>query len=184
MFKKFTRVESVTTVSKVKSSVQRGIRASIIEQYPDLEDALDDIYPKKADIRVAKCQDHVQLVLLDDHVLFIQTRDGAWYPHMKLLHQFPDMLPVQRTDKGAIKFILGGAHVMAPGLTSAGATTVDCEAGQAVTIMAEGKQHAIGVGKMAMSTADVLEKGKGLAIEIVHCLDDGLYRTDFDGTCV
>lgn len=181
MFKKFTKAESVMTVSKVKSSVQRGIRAGIIEQYPEMEDALDDVLPKKADIRVAKCQDHVQLVILEGQVLFIQTRDEVWYPHMKLLHQYPEMLIQQRTDKGAIKFILGGAHVMAPGLTSAGATTVDAEEGAVVAIMAEGKEHAVGVGRMAMATSDVLEKKKGMAIEVVHCLDDGLYRSNFDG---
>ena len=31
------------------------------------------------------------------------------------------MLPIQIVDKGAIKFILSGAHIMCPGITSPGA---------------------------------------------------------------
>jgi predicted RNA-binding protein (TIGR00451 family) len=33
-----------------------------------------------------------------------------------------DMMPKLRTDKGAIKFVLSGANIMCPGLTSPGAT--------------------------------------------------------------
>ena len=33
----------------------------------------------------------------------------------------PNMLPKLQVDKGAIKFILSGANIMAPGLTSPGA---------------------------------------------------------------
>ena len=33
----------------------------------------------------------------------------------------PNMLPKLQVDKGAIKFILSGANIMAPGLTSRGA---------------------------------------------------------------
>lgn len=32
----------------------------------------------------------------------------------------PDMMPKIQVDKGAIKFILSGADIMCPGLTSAG----------------------------------------------------------------
>jgi PUA domain protein len=37
MFRKFTPSENVSGVNQLKSSVQRGIRAKIGEQYPQLE---------------------------------------------------------------------------------------------------------------------------------------------------
>ena len=40
---------------------------------------------------------------------------------MRMLHAFPFLLPIQIVDKGAIKFILSGADIMCPGLTSKGA---------------------------------------------------------------
>jgi len=38
------------------------------------------------------------------------------------------MLPPMQVDKGAIKFILSGANVMCPGLTSPGARMTDVQA--------------------------------------------------------
>ena len=39
----------------------------------------------------------------------------------------PFLLPHQQVDKGAIKFILSGANIMCPGLTSPGANLIDAE---------------------------------------------------------
>ena len=44
---------------------------------------------------------------------------------LKLLHQYPNLLVRQQVDKGAVKFILSGANIMCPGLTSPGANMVD-----------------------------------------------------------
>ena len=62
---------------------------------------------------------------------------------------------MQQVDKGAIKFVLSGANIMAPGLTSPGGKMTPCEKNTVVTIMAEGKQHALAVGIMKMSTDEM-----------------------------
>lgn len=56
--------------------------------------------------------------------------------------------PASRVDKGAIKFVLSGANIMCPGLTSPKATALAPAAVDTVVaaIMAEGKQHALCVG--------------------------------------
>ena len=46
----------------------------------------------------------------------------------------------------------------------------------AVAIMIEGQKHAIAVGIMQMSTADIRSAKKGLAIRVIHFLGDGLYN--------
>ena len=59
-------------------------------------------------------------------------------------------------DRGAIKFVLSGANIMCPGLTSKGARMdVDLPNGSTVAIMAEGKENALAVGKLIMSTEDM-----------------------------
>lgn len=50
-----------------------------------------------------------------------------------MLHQYPDMMPKLRADKGAIKFVLSGANIMCPGLTSPGATMHDEVRGRRVS---------------------------------------------------
>ena len=53
MFKKFV-IEEVGNVSQVKSSAQRGIRGKIAEQYPMMDETLEDIMPKKQPMMLAK----------------------------------------------------------------------------------------------------------------------------------
>ena len=41
-------------VVQAKSTVIKGIRAKLVEDYPYIEDYLDDILPKKDNVRVVK----------------------------------------------------------------------------------------------------------------------------------
>jgi len=45
-----------------------------------------------------------------------------------------------------------------------------------VAIMAEGKQHALAIGFMKMSTDEIASVNKGIAIETLHYLNDGLFQ--------
>ena len=64
----------------------------------------------------------MQLVILGDEPLFFAARDDPWLPTLRLLHKYPLMMNRLRVDTGAIKFVLSGANIMCPGLTSPGAT--------------------------------------------------------------
>lgn len=119
MFKKFTVEEHVSSTSQIKNSVQRGIQAQVIAQYPKLEPVIEDILPKKA-MQVSKCLENIQLILIDGEVVFFNQRDGPFFPTLKLVHKFPTMMPAMQVDKGAIKFVLSGANIMCPGFTSPG----------------------------------------------------------------
>ena len=55
-------------------------------------------------------------------------------------------MPSCQVDKGAIKFVLGGANIMCPGMTSPGGKIPEIEKGKTVKIMAEDKIHPIGIG--------------------------------------
>lgn len=112
-------------------------------------------------------------------------------PHLKLIHRFPSAFPKLRIDRGAIRFVLSGATLMAPGLTSTGGRLPngdepdskdwgrggeDMEKGEPVVIMAEGKEEACAVGLLAMGTRECREKGKGPVVEDAHYLGDGLWK--------
>lgn len=36
--------------------------------------------------------DHVQIVIVGSQPLFFAQRDGPWFPTLRLLHQYPDMM--------------------------------------------------------------------------------------------
>ncbi len=61
----------------------------------------------------------------------------------------------QQVDKGAIKFVLSGANIMCPGLTSPGGRLTQCDKNQIVVIMAENKQHALAIGQTKLSSAEM-----------------------------
>jgi len=152
----------------------------IAEQYPWLVDngVLEVLLPKKSDLTLIKLPEHVQLLVHCNEPLFFSTRDGGWFPTLRLLHKYPDMMPKLRTDKGAIKFVLSGANIMCPGLTSPGATIHDpVDKGTPVAILAEDKEHAMAIGYTIMSTDEMVEVNKGIGVENLHYLNDGLWKT-------
>ena len=54
-------------------------------------------------------------------------------------------------------------------------TQTDTEA--PVAIYAEGKEHAMAVGLTKLSTADIRAVNKGIGVENIHYLNDGLWKT-------
>lgn len=139
MFKKFSSEESISSIAQVKNSVQRAIINQIVESYPLLEEGIESLVPKKGMV-VGKAAEGVQLLIVNNEILFYCERDGPWYPTLRLLHRYPAMMPRMQVDRGAIRFVLGGANIMCPGFTSKGGSMpVPLEAGSPVAIYAEGK---------------------------------------------
>lgn len=169
--------------SKVKSSVQRAIRAQICTTYPLLTPYIDEVIPKKEQLDAMKIPERVTLYLISGTPLFYQHMSDPPLPHLRLVHRFPTCFPTIQCDRGAIRFVLSGATLMAPGLTSTGGrlptgseADPDLEAGAPVVVRAEGKAEVCCVGLLSMSTRDAREKGKGPVLEDGHYLGDGLWR--------
>lgn len=173
MFKKFDPSNDVSTSTPVKSSVQRALKSQILEHHSAItEEQLEALLPKRNHLVQYKVGPHILLYCLhtehqdqsptDEPILF-QHRDYALLPTLKLCHAYPTLEFTRVTvDKGAIPFLLGGANIMCPGLTNPGGEMppdVDdkpgLEKGDGVVIYAEGKELAIAIGVMSMSSADV-----------------------------
>ncbi|KAI9674822.1 MAG: translation machinery-associated protein 20 [Caeruleum heppii] len=171
--------------SKVKSSVQRGIRAKVIETYPLLAPHIDEIIPKKSQLDLLKLPDRVSLYALSTAPLFFQHMDDPLLPTLYVVHQFPNCFNRIRIDRGAIRFVLSGATLMVPGLTStggwlpdAGSELKECDV---AVVEAERKTEACMVGVLKMSTEKMKAEKKGIAIDGGHYLGDGLWRMKLDG---
>lgn len=179
MFRTF-KEEDFGVKTLAKTSAVRGIRAAILEQYPRLEHVLDEIIPKKDPLHLVKGKGDVAFytfLVVNDHVVFFQDKDKPWLPTLRILHQCPSMMPKMQVDEGAIKFVLRGANIMAPGLTSpGGAYERDIVPGMPVQVTAEGCNHACAVGIASMSSEELDKKPSGQAIESIHFLNDGLWK--------
>jgi malignant T-cell-amplified sequence len=189
---------------KLKSSVQRGLRQSLLTTFPLLTPHIDEILPKKASLSSMKLTDRNTLYVLESEPLFYQQDiSSVILPHLKLVHRFPQAFPIIRIDRGAIRFVLSGATLMAPGLTSKGGRlpmdgklkegeemeqgikedgrwSRELEKGEPVVIVAEGKEEACAVGTLVVGTDEVKAKGKGPVVEDAHFLGDGLWNMATD----
>ncbi|KAF2234905.1 translation machinery-associated protein 20 [Viridothelium virens] len=194
MFKKDIQPGAKT---KVKSSVQRGIRAKVLETYPLLEPHIEEILPKKSQIDQTKLPDRVTLYTLPSTPLFWQHMDDPILPHLTLVHKYPHAFHRLRVDRGAIRFVLSGATLMVPGLTSPGGRLPgeakggegdeegrwgekDLSEGEIVVIEAEGKESACMVGVLKSGTGEMKKVKKGVAVEGGHYLGDGLWKLHLD----
>mmetsp|Transcript_1597 Transcript_1597/g.3007 ORF Transcript_1597/g.3007 Transcript_1597/m.3007 type:complete len:191 (-) Transcript_1597:1140-1712(-) len=187
MFKKFDPSNDVSTSTQVKASVQRGIKSQISESHPALTDEiLDELLPKKPPLVQYKIGPHLMLYCRGAEPVFFQHRDGPILPTLKFVHKYSGLEFTKVTvDNGAIPFILGGANIMCPGLTNPGGEMPPddgeepgLEKGDGVVVYAEGKEYAIAVGVMTMSSKDIRKENKGTGIEVAHFLGDGLFMTD------
>jgi PUA domain protein len=190
----------------------------VLEEYPKLEPYIEDILPKKEQLDLVKLYvytyvhtagvywttttayttlthltyrpDRVSLYTLQNTPLFFQHMDDALLPHLTLVHKYPFAFHRLRIDRGAIRFVLSGATLMAPGLTSPGGRLPgpeleaedkerygeeDLKEGQVVVIEAEGKETACMVGVLKMGTGEMKKVKKGQACEAGHYLGDGLW---------
>ncbi|KAI0078193.1 hypothetical protein K474DRAFT_1706740 [Panus rudis PR-1116 ss-1] len=179
MFKKFSPSSDVSGQTSVKSSVQRSIRSALLSQWKIDPETLEQIWPKKESITLVKCRDHISIYALHGEPLFFQHFDESFFPTLRLLHKYPFILPKVGIDRGAIRFLLAGAHMMCPGMTSAGGYLPPADAaltaGTPVAIHAEGKEHACGIGITKMSTEEMKKVNKGVGVETVTYLGDDLW---------
>ncbi|SCU89057.1 LADA_0E13454g1_1 [Lachancea dasiensis] len=176
MFRKFSK-EDVHSRSNVKSSVQRTLKSKLVRQFPKLEPVIDELVPKKSQVELIKCEDKIQLYCVDGQVLFFQKFDEL-IPSLKLVHKFPEAFPTIQVDRGAIKFVLSGANIMCPGLTSPGAALPEApgfENDALVIVKAEKKDSPLAVGRLLMSTEDIKSVNKGHGVELLHHLGDNLW---------
>ncbi|EPX71141.1 RNA-binding protein Tma20 [Schizosaccharomyces octosporus yFS286] len=181
MFKRFNSKEDFKGTTPIKSSIQRGIKSKLVETFPKLEQVIDDLIPKKSQLTQIKCEERIFLYALNGEIILFQHFDGPVIPSLRLIHKCPDAFPQVRVDRGAIKFVLSGANIMIPGLTSAGGNLPeDIGKDQYVVIMAEGKSAPAAIGITQMTAKEMIETNKGIGIENVHHLGDNLWKTILD----
>ncbi|PIA16406.1 hypothetical protein COEREDRAFT_42923 [Coemansia reversa NRRL 1564] len=182
MFKKFNLQESISGQNPVKASVVRGIRSKLLDQFPALEPHIDDILPKKVNFVQIKCKDRIVLFAINNEILFFQHFDDPITPTLRLLHRYPDILPAVQVDRGAIKFVLSGANIMCPGLTSPGAKLPEQSIPEdtIVAVMAEGKENALAIGITKLSTDEIKSVNKGIGVDLLQHLGDPLWKTNLD----
>ena len=87
MFRHFKAAEEISTTTTLKNSAVRGMKASVCSQYPAIEPFIDDIIPKKDEVKEAKGKDRVSFIVVNEEALFFRVREGPYFPTLRLLHK-------------------------------------------------------------------------------------------------
>jgi malignant T-cell-amplified sequence len=175
----YREFEGALNSHPLKGNITKAVRANVLETYPLMEPYMEEVWPKKAQVLQLKIKGDnlLSFYQIDGEVKFMEIRDYPVLPMLRVLHAYPFMMDPMQCDKGAIKHIFSGSHVMAPGLTSAGGCmTEGLKVMHPVAVTAEGKKHAMAVGVLKMSVDDIKTKNKGEAIEIIQFMNDAVWK--------
>ncbi|KAG9396044.1 Translation-associated RNA-binding hypothetical protein [Carpediemonas membranifera] len=187
MFTKFNAATDVSKVTLLKKSIAKKVSNDLVENFPLLEEVVEELVPKKAELEGVRLPDNVELLAVDKEIRFFRwsERDAEtgeidhypYVPTMRILLKYPNILPRFQMDAGAIKFVLKNqSDVMAPGLTNEQAHMDEVDENTPVALFAHGKEHPFGIGLTIMSSAEIKEKNAGVAVKLLHVLNDGLWK--------
>ncbi|EEC06754.1 PUA domain-containing RNA-binding protein, putative, partial [Ixodes scapularis] len=175
--RRFDEKEHVSGITQLKSSVQKAIKNKIVEQFPTVENYINQILPKKDSLRIVKCHDHIEILVNGNgELLFFRQREGQYFPTLRLLHKcesetFPGMSVFGMNKKTEMRSPFSAPMKVTPSKSHG-----YFGQGQVEAIMAEGKEHSLAIGYTAMSTDDIATINKGIGVENIHYLNDGLWH--------
>lgn len=169
------KIDTITKTG-LKASQEKKLKKEIIEAIPSIEPLIDRIWPKKANFQIGKQKPHNIIYFINNEPCFIQPKDNPILPHIKLLHKYPMLLPSCQVDKGGIKHVISGANIMIPGMTSSGGKLPEGTKNTIVAVYCEGKENALAIGRMEMSTEDMKAAGKGIGIQVLSYVGDDAWN--------
>lgn len=125
-------------------------------------------------VEVEDVKNVVRMIILNDVPALIELKDGDKIPTLVLvrLSGFESMHSAV-VDEGAVKFILNGADVMAPGIKQAS----DFKKGDVVSVWGPTREAPLCVGRALMNGSELAELRKGKAIENIHYAGDKIWKT-------
>lgn len=127
---------------------------------------------------VEKVMDKKSLVFEDGSVLFVNNVpsffriDNFWVPTLHLIMKIPDLIPSVTVDKGAIKFVINGADIMRPGIT----TCQDFDKDSFIVIIDENYSKPLAIGKSLLSSKELLESTDGKVVLNLHRIGDEIWQ--------
>ena len=170
--------EEIRSSTQFKSSAIRGLKTSVSEKFKGMEHIVPSIFTPDVpviDNKLKAPHNDISLISVNNTVFFIQNSEVV-FPHLRICHQYPDLMKKMQVDKGAIKFVLGGANIMCRGLTSPGGHMEEAEEGEVVSIVGEGKTNIMAIGIMRKSSSAIRSENNGIGIELLHFLGDGIWK--------
>ncbi len=121
--------------------------------------------------RVELIEDELTLLRINDVNAFFKLQQ-RWIPTLRYL-QANNVLKTVVVDMGAIKFLIGGADVMRPGIVEIDQTIVKDEV---IVIVDVNNQKPIAVGVALLSGEEMKKAASGKVIKNIHYVGDKIWQ--------
>lgn len=123
--------------------------------------------PRSAQVEIIEPDDGVVFLVIDGGLTFVEM-DGSIVPFVGSKGAM-DLIPAVHIDEGAVKFILKGADVMRPGISSYD----DWGAKETlVAVKDQAKDRGLAVGRALVASAEMAGMAKGACVKNVHHAGD------------
>jgi malignant T-cell-amplified sequence len=163
-------MSKLTALVTARSRLANASIKKIRKEYPLIAPLLS----KESTLETLKTAER-QSIVTRDGVPILFTEGESYIPTVRCIHMIPELLKRAVVNKGAIKPIISGARVMAPGLITESSSIPEMEKGEIISVYSEGKQSALAVGRALMSKEEIERIRTGVAVEIVSVIGDTLY---------
>ncbi|OAG30854.1 hypothetical protein NEIG_00338 [Nematocida sp. ERTm5] len=158
-------------LSTTKNRLSKAITKQIKSQFAA---DLSTLLGKEEVLETIKTEDKEMFVLRNNTPIF-KVSGNSFIPLVKCVHIVPDILPRVVVDTGAIKYLINGADLMAPGLLHSTSEYPPVSVGDVVAVYGHGKTNALAVGIVAMDNEQVNTQKTGMAIKLINRLGDKIY---------
>lgn len=151
----------------------KNLKEGILKSMPEFSQIEKDYFAKNAKIAKLKVDNHLFVYTFNGKPLFFQVPGNQVCPNLILVLEYPDLLPCVYVDEGAVRALLRGADLMAPGIKQC---PQEFEEGQVIAIRLLDQEEAFAIGVSVVSSEDIKRNPKNTAIEIKHILKDALWE--------
>ncbi|KAH0793004.1 PUA domain containing protein [Histomonas meleagridis] len=157
----------------LKNNLLQKLKTEAKKYMKGFEEIEDKLFPKKTVVVVYHLENHLELYAVQDKPVLFRLGSGQVFPHLFIAMSYPGMLPAVYVDDGAVRALLRGADLMAPGIKQ---LPEPFEAGQVIEIRLLEQTVPFALGLAKVDSTEINANTKGVAIEIVHILKDDLWN--------
>ena len=120
--------------------------------------------------------DDIELIFIDDKPCFMKIDNILFFTIQGIINFKPkDRLVI--VDMGAVKYITGGADLMAPGIVNA---DVNIQEDDQVWICDQQHNKPLAIGISLMSGEQMIREKKGKSVKIIHYVGDKYWNLNKD----
>ncbi len=151
---------------KLRKKEANQIKDTLVTTYPKASELIREV----DEVTVVR-EDDLDVILLNGMPAF-STYGTTYIPTLLLIKlRLRDLVPKAVVDEGAVKHLINGADVMAPGIIELEEFGKD----EIVSVWEPKKQAPIVVGKALADSKTIKEMKKGKAVKNLHHVGDELW---------